>query len=84
MSDGPIARLKTSLPVRLAFKTLTGALTGMGVGIATYEGNNKFDLFFRREQLHFMIAGALGVLFVELAELAKQRKEQTKRDLFRL
>jgi hypothetical protein len=83
MSDGAIARLKTSLPVRLAFKTLTGALTGMGVGIATYEGNNKFDLFVRRDQLHFMFAGALGVLFVELAEMAKKRNEQTKRDLFR-
>ena len=81
MERGTIADLKTSRPVRLALRILSGALAGFGVGIATYDGNNIFDLFFGREQLTFVTTGALAVIFADLAERTMGRP--TKYDLFR-
>jgi hypothetical protein len=80
MERGTIADLKTSRPVRLVLRMMAGALTGFGLGIATYQGNNIFDLFFRPEQLVFVTIGALAVICADLAELAT--RQPTKDDLF--
>jgi hypothetical protein len=71
---------QTSPRVRLALRTLAGALTGFGVGIAT-DAKNGAGLLARPELLGFAAAGALGVIIAELADLAT--RPLTKDDLFR-
>jgi hypothetical protein len=79
MSDEPKSDPRTSPAVRLALRTLAGALTGFGVGIAMDAKNGV--VLARPELLGLVGAGALGVLVAELADLAT--RPTTKDDLFR-